>query len=82
MDAFPLKGCCDGFASLSFPIVPSISPSPQWAFIYLVVWRSNTKKKAFHHKDLSLPNINKVYDPDLNVPLLLIILCSREKKEG
>lgn len=87
MGAFLLKGRYDGFAHLSFPVVPSISPPPQWAFIYLLAWRRNThlpkkrKKKAFHHQDLSLPNINKVYTPDLNVPLLLIVLhCCREKK--
>lgn len=83
--AFLLKGWRDGFARLSFPVVPSISPPPRWTFIYLFVWHRNTrlqKKKnqaPLHHKDLSLPNINKVYDPDLNVPLLLIVLHSQRK---
>lgn len=73
--AFLLKGRRDGFGGLSFPVVPSISPSPQWTLIYLFVWRSNTcLQKPLHHKDLSLPYINKVYGPDLNVPLLLIVL--------
>lgn len=82
--AFLLKGRHDGFGGLSFPVVPSISPPPQWALIYLFLWRSNTRlQKPLHHKDLSLPYINKVYDPDLNVPLLLIVLhCRREKEKG
>lgn len=79
--AFLLKGRRDGFANLSFPVLPSISPPP---FVSLAVWRSDTPKKrkaAFHHQALSLPNINKVYTPDLNVPLLLIVLhCFREKE--
>lgn len=79
--AFLLKGRRDGFGGLSFPVVPSISPPPQWALIYLFVWRGNTcLQKPLHHKDLSLPYINKVYDPDLNVPLLLIVLHSHGKK--
>lgn len=85
MGAFLLKGRYDGFASLSFPVVPSISPPPQWAFIYLLVWLRNThqkERKAFHHQDLSLPNINKVYTPDRNVPLLLIVFTAVEKRRG
>lgn len=46
-----------------------------------VIHASKKKKKPLHHKDLSLPNINKVYDPDLNVPLLLIVLHSHRKKK-
>lgn len=85
MGAFLLKGRRDGFANLSFPVVPSICPPPQWAFIYLVVWRSNTHlKKTKKHSSwgLSLPNINKVYTPDLNVPLLLIVLHRCREKKG
>ena len=88
MAAFLLKGRHDGCASLSFTVVPSISPPPELAFIYLCVWPNNTRlkqkktktKTTFHHKDLSLPHINKAYDPDLNVPLLLIVLRSHRKK--
>lgn len=58
---------------------------PSWhSYIYVfgaVIHASKQKKtKTFHHKDLSLPHINKAYDPDLNVPLLLIVLLSHRKK--
>lgn len=54
------------------------------SYIYLfgsVIHASEKKENQapLHHKDLSLPNINKVYDPDLNVPLLLIVLHSQRK---
>lgn len=49
--------------------------------MYLFVWCGNTRlQKPLHHKDLSLPYINKVYDPDLNVPLLLIVLHNSKEK--
>lgn len=79
---FPLKGRHDGFAHLSFHVVPSISsPSPPppcgWLYVCLVQYCiPQKKKKPLHHKDLSLPNINIVYNPDLNTPLLLIVLHS------
>lgn len=80
---FPLKGRHDGFAHLSFHVVPSISspsPPPPGGRLYICLVQyyvpQKKKKKPLHHKDLSLPNINKVYNPDLNVPLLLIVLHS------
>lgn len=86
---FPLKGRHDGFAHLSFCVVPSISspsPPPPGGQLYICLAQyyvpQKKKKKPLHHQDLSLPNINKVYNPDLNVPLLLIVLHSLGRVEG
>lgn len=58
-----------------------LAPLPPVGFMYLFVWCGNTRlQKPLHHKDLSLPYINKVYDPDLNVPLLLIVLHNGKEK--
>lgn len=58
-----------------------LAPLPPVGFMYLFVWCGNTRlQKPLHHKDLSLPYINKVYDPDLNVPLLLIVLHNSKEK--
>lgn len=52
-------------------------------WMHLFLWRCcrTCVQKPLHHKDLSLPNINKVYDPDLNVPLVLIVLHKRWRGE-
>lgn len=79
------KGRGDGFGGLSPPLprysVNLLAPLPPVGFMYLFVWCGNTRlQKPLHHKDLSLPYINKVYDPDLNVPLLLIVLHNSKEK--
>lgn len=61
---------------LSFSVVPSISTFPRGSECKYS-FGATCVQKPLHHKDLSLPNINKVYDPDLNVPLVLNVLHRR-----
>lgn len=63
----------------------SLSGGHSYIYLFGTVIHASKKKKTqapLHQKDLSLPNINKVYDPDLNVPLLLIVLHSQRKTDG
>lgn len=81
--AFLLKGRRDGFGRLVVSRCSvNLSTSPVGINIFILFGAViHASKSPLHHKDLSLPYINKVYDPDLNVPLLLIVLHSRWKKE-
>lgn len=81
--AFLLKGRRDGFGRLVVSRCSvNLSTSPVGINIFICLAQSYMPpKKPLHHKDLSLPYINKVYDPDLNVPLLLIVLHSRWKRK-